>query len=93
MLALINDVLDLSKIEAGRVELEARMFSVRSCIESAIDVISGTAFNKGLELMPEISPNVPIQIAGDTSRLRQVFINLLSNATKFTSIGFVLLIH
>jgi signal transduction histidine kinase/CheY-like chemotaxis protein len=91
LLTLIGDILDLSKIEAGRVELEQSKFNVRECVESAIDVLSGTALSKGLELMHYTHRDVPYQIYGDPSRLRQVIVNLLSNAVKFTSKGHVLL--
>ena len=87
MLTLINDILDLSKIEAGRVELDQQVFSVRGCIESALDVLAEKAARKKLDLCYQAHPLVPDAIVADPTRLRQVIINLLSNAVKFTSAG------
>ena len=82
MLTLINDILDLSKIEAGRVELDHTVFSVRGCIEGALDVLAEKAARKRLELMYSSSAMVPDLVVGDALRLRQIVINLLSNAVK-----------
>ena len=87
MLTLINDILDLSKIEAGRVELDQQIFSVRGCVESALDVLAEKAARKKLDLIYAAQPLVPDAIVCDPTRLRQVIINLLSNAVKFTSVG------
>ncbi|WP_158277332.1 PAS domain-containing protein [Opitutus sp. ER46] len=87
LLALINDILDYSKIESGRLELEQHPFDLRVCVESAIDVLSGRATEKGLDLIYAIDGSVPESVTGDVVRLRQVLVNLLSNAVKFTSRG------
>jgi PAS domain S-box-containing protein len=91
LLGLLNDILDYSKIESGRLDLEERPFDLRECIESALDVLSGRAAEKGIDLLSAIGPGVPESIAGDETRLRQVLVNLLSNAVKFTSEGEVCL--
>ena len=86
-LALINDILDLSKIEAGQAELEARPLNLRQCIASAFDVVLPSATEKGLELAYLIEPDVPRSVFGDVTRLLQVLVNLLGNAVKFTHEG------
>jgi signal transduction histidine kinase/CheY-like chemotaxis protein len=91
LLAIINDILDFSKIEAGRMELESRSLDLRECIESAFDVISAKASEKNLELAFSIDSAVPLSIVSDVTRLRQIFINLLGNAVKFTHEGEVVL--
>jgi GAF domain-containing protein/CheY-like chemotaxis protein len=90
LLTIINDVLDFSKIEAGRVELEARPFVLREAIEAALDILAPTAAKKGLELVYAIDDDLPIALIGDAGRLRQIVLNLLSNALKFTESGEVL---
>ena len=87
LLVVINDILDFSKIEAGKVDLETLEFNVRDCVESALKTLSLRASEKNLELLCEIVPHVPEFVAGDSSRLRQVIINLLGNAVKFTHQG------
>jgi signal transduction histidine kinase/CheY-like chemotaxis protein len=87
LLSLINDVLDFSKIESGKMDLEQHPFQVRTCIEEAMDLISGRAKEKSLELAAFVADGVPNTIAGDVTRLRQVLVNLLSNAVKFTAAG------
>jgi signal transduction histidine kinase len=87
MLTLINDILDLSKIEAGRVELEQVIFNVRDCVESALDVLAEKAARKRVDLICWIDPKVPVLIVGDLTRLRQVLLNLASNSVKFTRVG------
>ncbi len=91
LLAIINDILDFSKIEAGRMDLENRALDLRDCIESAFDVVAGKASEKNLELAFTVGENVPLAIVGDVTRLRQIFINLLGNAIKFTHEGEVVL--
>jgi signal transduction histidine kinase/CheY-like chemotaxis protein/HPt (histidine-containing phosphotransfer) domain-containing protein len=91
LLVLINDILDFSKIEAGRLELERRPFDLREATESAADLVKGTAAQKGLELAILIEENVPEVIEGDVTRLRQILVNLLGNAVKFTNQGEVAL--
>ncbi|MGB1110417.1 MAG: response regulator, partial [Gammaproteobacteria bacterium] len=87
LLALINDVLDFSKIEVGKLDLETRPFDVRDCVESALDLQTPKAAEKHLELVYRISPDTPPTILGDETRLRQILLNLLSNAVKFTEAG------
>ncbi|MCO5209257.1 MAG: ATP-binding protein [Caldilinea sp.] len=89
LLALINDILDFSKIEAGKLVLEETPFSLRACIEAAIDVVRTAAARKHLQLAYEMEPPVPDRVVGDETRLSQVLINLLSNAVKFTDAGSV----
>lgn len=89
--ALINDILDLSKIEAGRLELEHHPFDLRECVETAVEMQVPRAIEKGLDLAYFIEPGTPVQIIGDATRLRQILINLLSNSLKFTDRGGVFL--
>jgi signal transduction histidine kinase/DNA-binding response OmpR family regulator/HPt (histidine-containing phosphotransfer) domain-containing protein len=91
LLAIINDILDFSKIEAGRMELENAPFEVREVIESVVDLIGPPAARKGLEVVAEIDPSAPAMAIGDGSRLRQILLNLLNNAVKFTDSGEVVL--
>ncbi|HEY9074104.1 MAG TPA: response regulator, partial [Desulfobaccales bacterium] len=84
---IINDILDFSKIEAGKMELEHQPFDLRECLESALDLVATAAANKGLELAYRVAEGVPATIAGDVTRLRQVLLNLLNNAVKFTDKG------
>jgi signal transduction histidine kinase/DNA-binding response OmpR family regulator len=87
LLTIINDILDLSKIEAGRLELESEPFALRIPVEEALDVVAALAARKGLELAYSIDEPVPERIVGDAARLRQILVNLLSNAVKFTDRG------
>jgi signal transduction histidine kinase/CheY-like chemotaxis protein len=87
LLSLLNDILDLSKIEAGRLELDRVEFPVRSVVCCAIRTLAGQAQQKGLELTSEVLPEVPETLAGDPVRLRQVLLNLAGNAVKFTEAG------
>ena len=87
LLGVINDILDFSKIEAGKVDLEEVDFDIYECIEGALKTVALRADEKGLELLCEISPEVPAFIAGDPSRLRQIILNLIGNAVKFTEKG------
>ena len=91
LLTIINDILDFSKIEAGRMDVEARAFDLRACIESALDLVASRAAGKGLALRTDIADGVPAAIVGDVTRLRQVLLNLLANALKFTEAGEVML--
>jgi two-component system sensor histidine kinase/response regulator len=87
LLTVINDVLDFSKIEAGKMDLEEIEFDLYECIEGALKTLALRADEKGLELLCEVSPDVKETLAGDPGRLRQVLINLIGNALKFTSEG------
>ena len=87
MLAVINDILDFSKIEAGRLELDPTRFNIRDLVEESVKTLAVTAHAKGLELMGSVLADVPEFVVGDGARLRQVLINLLGNAIKFTASG------
>lgn len=87
LLAIINDILDFSKIEAGKLQLEAIPFEVRRTIEEALAVSSPTAEQKGLRLSCQVDPRIPFSLIGDPTRLRQILVNLVSNAVKFTEQG------
>ena len=89
LLAIINDILDFSKIEAGRMDLESVEFSLRQCIESALDLMGPLATRKGLDLAYDMPATVPERIVGDPNRMRQILLNLLGNAVKFTEAGHV----
>ncbi|MEO6409178.1 MAG: GAF domain-containing protein, partial [Burkholderiaceae bacterium] len=91
LLAIINDILDFSKIEAGRMGLEAQVFNLRECIESALDLVAGRAAEKLLDIACLIADDVPLAVSADPTRLRQVLVNLLANAVKFTEAGEVVL--
>ncbi|PVG81989.1 hybrid sensor histidine kinase/response regulator [Nocardioides gansuensis] len=91
LLDLINDILDLSKIESGKLELETAEFDVRAVFDRAASVLSRHAHEKGLELVVACDPDVPLRLRGDPVRLGQVVINLGSNAVKFTDKGEVVI--
>lgn len=91
LLGVINDILDFSKIEAGKVDLETVDFDIYECIEGALKTVALRADEKGLELLCDVSPEVPAWVAGDPGRLRQVILNLIGNAVKFTEQGEVAL--
>ncbi|MHC5537348.1 response regulator [Singulisphaera rosea] len=90
LLGIINDILDFSKIEAGQLEFEHQPFDLRDCVEAAIDLLAEQANTKGLELAYLIDPKTPITWIGDVTRVRQILLNLVSNAVKFTEVGEVL---
>jgi signal transduction histidine kinase len=87
LLTLLNDILDFSKIEAGKLDLETIDFNLRDSLENAVGVLSVKAQQKGLELSCHMSPDIPDRLQGDPTRLRQVVVNLIGNAVKFTSKG------
>jgi CheY-like chemotaxis protein len=89
LLTIINDILDFSKVEAGRLELETEPFDFRTCVEGVLALTSSVAERKGLELRVRIDDSVPETIVGDSTRLRQILLNLLNNAVKFTEEGWV----
>jgi signal transduction histidine kinase/ligand-binding sensor domain-containing protein/CheY-like chemotaxis protein len=87
LLGVINDILDFSKIESGKMELDINDFNLRDCIEEVLDMFAPKASHSELDLIYEIDYNVPSQIRGDSLRLRQILINLIGNAVKFTQHG------
>ncbi len=91
LLNVINDILDFSKIEAGKMELDPIPFHVRSLVEETLETLALRASEKGLELRSRIDPAMPEVLVADEFRLRQVLVNLLGNAIKFTQQGYVLL--
>lgn len=91
LLDLINDVLDLSKIESGYLELESITFDLPDLIETTADMLAVRAHAKGLELVTDIDPALPAKVCGDPTRLRQILVNLVGNAIKFTERGEVVI--
>ncbi len=91
LLAIVNDILDFSKVESGRIDLELADMNLRDCIEEALDVVAHGAAKKGLELTYFLDPAVPEEVESDVTRLRQIILNLLGNAVKFTEAGDVAL--
>ncbi|MGB3693296.1 MAG: response regulator, partial [Spirulinaceae cyanobacterium] len=87
LLGIINDILDFSKIEAGKLDLEEEPFNLRTCIEESLDIVAPKAAKKDLELAYLIDKGTPENIIGDITRTRQIFVNLLGNAVKFTEKG------
>ena len=87
LLAIINDILDISKIESGKLELENIPFSLASVIDGALSIVRSQATEKNLDVRVDIGPSVPSYVMGDPTRLRQILLNLLSNAIKFTEKG------
>src|SRR5262249_739639 len=87
LLGVINDILDFSKIEAGKLDLEVVPFSLRDCLGDALVALALRAHQQGLELACDVAPDVPDGLAGDPGRLRQVIVNLVGNALKFTEHG------
>ncbi|NER33292.1 MAG: response regulator [Oscillatoria sp. SIO1A7] len=91
LLAIINDILDFSKIESGKLELEQKPFKLRDCLESALNIVATAAGQKNLDVVCSLDSAIPKAISGDVTRLRQIIINLLGNAVKFTDKGEVVL--
>jgi signal transduction histidine kinase/DNA-binding response OmpR family regulator len=91
LLTVLNDILDFSKIEAGKLDIETVDFELRQIVEEVGELIANQAQKKGLELAYSIADNVPVNVVGDPTRLRQVLTNLLGNAVKFTAAGEVVL--
>ncbi|GAA4601556.1 signal transduction histidine kinase/DNA-binding NarL/FixJ family response regulator/HPt (histidine-containing phosphotransfer) domain-containing protein [Actinoplanes octamycinicus] len=89
LLVIINDVLDFSKIEAGELSLDERPFELRSCVQQAMSLVALTADAKRLHLSSHLAPDCPEVVTGDAARLRQILVNLLGNAVKFTEHGAV----
>jgi two-component system sensor histidine kinase/response regulator len=90
LMVVINDILDLSKIESGKMELEEQPFDLRGCVEDALDLFSQKAAEKKIDLGYMLHESLPLQVVGDASRLRQIIVNLVGNALKFTEQGSVL---
>jgi PAS domain S-box-containing protein len=87
LLAVINDILDYSKIEAGRLELEKRAFNLQQCVEEAFDIFATQLRSKHLDAFHLVAPEIPTNLIGDSTRLRQILVNLIGNAIKFTAKG------
>ena len=87
LLAIINDILDFSKTEAGKLELEATEFSLSPVLDSVVELLASRAHGKGIELASYIAAEVPLMLVGDAGRLRQILLNLIGNAIKFTDQG------
>lgn len=91
LMTVINDILDFSKIESGKLELDPHDFNLQQCIEEVMDLFAGRVARQGLDLVYHIAHDVPLQLFADSMRLKQVLINLLNNAIKFTTAGEVFL--
>ncbi len=91
LLALLNDILDYAKLESGKIELETMVFNPAKTLQSVAELCSPRAHEKALEIVLVVAPDVPVEVAGDDGRLRQIILNLASNAVKFTHEGGVLL--
>ena len=87
LLVIINDVLDFSRIESGNLELERQPFGLRDCVEGSLDLVAAQAAAKGLDLACSLATDLPAVVEGDVTRLRQILVNLLGNAVKFTATG------
>ena len=90
LLEIINDILDFSKLEAGRIELESVAFHPVQLVEGVVNLVNAAAVNKSLKLLTQYGPNVPMTLLGDAGRIRQILLNLVGNALKFTPEGHVL---
>ena len=87
LLTIINDILDFSKIESGRMSLEDHPFELRTCLEEALELLGPKAAEKKLDLAFVVDPGIPSGVIGDVTRLRQILVNLVGNAVKFTETG------
>jgi PAS domain S-box-containing protein len=92
LMTVISDILDFSRIDAGRLEIHSAQFDIRDCLEDCIRTVAVAAENSGLELFLDVAPDVPQIVDGDPNRIRQVVLNLLGNAVKFTERGEVILL-
>ncbi|TIW74346.1 MAG: response regulator [Mesorhizobium sp.] len=91
LLTVVNDILDFSRIEAGQIEIDAHPFTLGALIDNTLSIVNGIAARKGLAMVRRIDPTLPPHLVGDQDRLRQVLLNLLNNAVKFTATGSVTL--
>ena len=91
LLTIINDILDFSKIESGKLELENHPFELHTCIEEALDLLAPKAAEKNLDLAYVVDDSIPKILVGDSTRLRQILVNLVANAVKFTRLGEVVI--
>jgi signal transduction histidine kinase/ligand-binding sensor domain-containing protein len=89
LLSILNDILDFSKIESGRMDLEKIPFSIQQCLFDAARTLTAAAAQKGLEMRRRVAPDIPAVVLGDPVRLRQVLLNLIGNAVKFTGTGWI----
>ena len=87
LVTIINDILHISKIRSGKLELESRPVNLRACVEDSLDVLATRAGEKGLDLVCHVNGHIASQVLGDATRLRQILVNLISNAVKFTASG------
>lgn len=87
LLNVINDILDFSKIESGNLEIDVQDFDLYKCVEEVLDVFAGKAAKIGIDLIYEIDPKIPGNISSDKMRLKQILLNLIGNAIKFTAVG------
>ena len=90
LMVLINDILDFSKIEARKLDLDQIVFNIENCLDDTLKSLAVRAHQKGLELVSHILPSIPVYVTGDPTRLRQIIVNLIGNAIKFTDHGEVL---
>lgn len=90
LLEIINEILDFSKIESGKLELEEHSFFIHKVIEETYDLLAPKAYEKNIDLLYQIDPRVPVEVIGDMTRLRQIVVNLVGNAIKFTPEGEIL---
>lgn len=91
LLQIVNDILDVSKIEAGKLEFETLPFNIKTLIEDITDIVSIKAHEKNLDVMINIAPYIPKNVIGDPSRIKQIFLNLATNALKFTNEGHIII--
>jgi signal transduction histidine kinase/CheY-like chemotaxis protein len=91
LLTLLNDLLDISKIEVGKLELELAPCSLADTVDTAVEVLAESAFSKGLDITVVIDPTIPQEVQADSARLRQIVLNLVSNAIKFTHYGTIVI--
>src|SRR5260221_1283890 len=87
LLTIINDILNFSKIESGKLELEQRPLNLRLCVEESLDLLAARAAEKNLDLVYHLDEETPVEVLGDVTRLRQILVNLVGNAIKFTTSG------